>query len=85
MQFQGDNANYCSERTMQEMIDALATVPRQKIMQDMQESPFFSLLIDESTDVAVMNQLIIYGQYFLPQSGKVIFHIFSAGIDCCSI
>ncbi|XP_038054694.1 zinc finger protein 862-like [Patiria miniata] len=56
---------------MQEMIEVLATVTRQKIHKSLQESPCFSLLIDETTDVAVLNQLIIFAQYLSPKSGKV--------------
>ncbi|KAE8293775.1 hypothetical protein D5F01_LYC06711 [Larimichthys crocea] len=57
------NAHYTSEEIMQEMVQVLSDEPRQHIFNSMRKSRYFSLLIDETTDIAVAKQLIIYGRY----------------------
>ena len=61
----GQNAKYISEHFMQESIQALAEIISQDIMKSLQTSPFFSVCIDETTDVSVTKQLIIYGRYLI--------------------
>lgn len=48
---------------MFEMVQVLANVPRNRVLGHLRESPFFSLLIDETTDVAVTKQLIFFARY----------------------
>ena len=59
----GENAAYRSERFVQEIVSALGEVVVRKIRVALQNSPFFVLMIDETTDVAVMKQLVIYAKY----------------------
>ena len=59
----GGNAAYRSERFVQEIVSALGEVIVKNITSAMQQSQFVVLMIDETTDVAVFNQLIIYGRY----------------------
>ena len=59
----GGNAAYRSERFMQEIVSALGEVIKQKIITQIQLSDFFVLMIDETTDVAVMKQLVLYGRF----------------------
>ena len=58
---------------MQEVILALGETLSQDIVSDMQASPFFSLCVDESTDVAVTKQLIVYGRYLVGGTVKTSF------------
>lgn len=69
----GGNAKYTSERFMQESIQALAEILSQAIIQSLQASPFFSLCIDETTDVSVTKQLIIYARYIVHGEVKTSF------------
>nr|XP_006811542.1 PREDICTED: zinc finger protein 862-like [Saccoglossus kowalevskii] len=57
------NYSYTSERTVQEMVLSIGEVIRQDVLEEFDRSPFISLLIDETTDVAVMKQLIIYDKH----------------------
>ena len=53
-------------RTVGEMIASMGHVIRENKMDELRLSPSYSscsLLIDETTDVAIMKQLIIYGRY----------------------
>ena len=59
----GENAAYRSERFVQEIISAIGEVVVRKICVVLQNSPFFVPMIDETTDVAVMKQLVIYARY----------------------
>ena len=61
----GQNAKYTSERFMQESVQALAEVISQDIIESLQASTFFSLSIDETTDVAITKQLIVYSRYLV--------------------
>ena len=45
---------------------SLGEVIRSKVMEEVRASPAFSLLCDETTDVAVLKQLIIYVRYLSP-------------------
>ncbi len=69
----GRNAKYTSERFMQESIQALAEIISQDIIQSLQASSFFSLCIDETTDVSVTKQLIIYARYLVHGEVKTSF------------
>lgn len=57
----GQNAKYTSARSMQESIQALAEIISQDIVKLLQVSPFFFLYIDDTSDVCVTKQLIVYG------------------------
>ena len=59
----GRNAKYTSECFMQESTQALAENISLDIVKSLQASPFFSLCIDETTDVSISKQLIVYGRY----------------------
>lgn len=48
-----------------------ASVVKCRIVADVQASPYFALLLDETTDVAVMKQLIIYIKYSLTSAEKI--------------
>jgi hypothetical protein len=50
-------------RTIQEMVSSMGQLIREDKLQELRGSPSFSLLIDETTDVSILKQLIIYGRY----------------------
>ena len=52
-----------SKMIQAELLEGLADHIKENILDELRNSPFFSLLLDESTDVAVEKQLIIYGRY----------------------
>ena len=54
------NAHYTSERFKQELVQALAETIAKPIQEHLRTSPFFSLCINETTDVSVTKQLIVY-------------------------
>ena len=59
----GGNAHYTSERFMQEALTSLGEVISKKIFNELRASPYFSLMCDETTDVAVVKEVIIYARY----------------------
>ena len=63
----GGNAQYTctSERFKQELLQALAETVTMPILEDLSSSPFFALCIDETTDVSVSKQLIVYVKYLV--------------------
>ena len=64
----GENAKYTSERTIQEMVHVLSATVEEEILEDIHSSPLVGLLCDESTDIAVTNQLVVYARYI--KNGK---------------
>ena len=58
---------------------AIAAVVDKDLDRDLSHSNFYSLLIDESTDIAADHNLVIYMQYVL--NGEVI-HTFLVSLNC---
>lgn len=59
----GGNAHYTSERFIQEAVVSLGGVISKAIFNDLRASPFFALMCDETTDVAIRNEVIVYARY----------------------
>ena len=68
--FVGENAKYTSETFLQEVLASLAFVVRDNIHSAVKTSPVCSVLIDETMDIAVTSQLIIYFCYL--SEGKLV-------------
>ena len=66
----GGNATYSSHQIVGEFIQCLASVTADAKLSRLRSSPFYSLMIDESTDTSVLSQLVIVAKYLLP-SGDV--------------
>lgn len=62
---QGGNAKYTSQQNMFEFISVLSQCIEQKIQAELDQSRYVSLLCDETTDVSITKQLIIYIRYVL--------------------
>jgi hypothetical protein len=58
-----ENAKYKSQRIIGEFLQVIATQIEEKQLQNALSADYFSLLIDESTDVAVINEMVIYARY----------------------
>ena len=63
-------ANYRSRRIIGEFIELLLSIIEKDILVKVKASPYFSLMTDESTDVANLKQLVIVARYILP-TGEV--------------
>ena len=64
----GGNATYTSERDIQEFILHMGSQVEGGVVQQLLSSPFVSLLCDETTDISVLKQMVVYGKY-LTDSG----------------
>jgi len=51
------NLNYESEMIMNEMVRAIGVTLEEGILLEAKTSPFFSLILDEATDISVNKQL----------------------------
>ena len=65
MQCRGANAQYTSERFKQELVQALVEAVAKPILESTRSSSFFALCLDETTDISLTKQLIVYGQYLV--------------------
>ena len=61
----GQNMKYTSERFMQEIVLAMGETVQESLKEEIQASPVFALLVDETTDVSILKQMIINGRYLL--------------------
>ena len=59
------NLNYESEMTMNEMVRAIGLSLEEEILLEARASPYFSLILDEATDISVNKQLGLCIQYLL--------------------
>ena len=66
----GRNASYTSRQVIGEFLQCLGKVIEKDNIGMLRASPYFSLMIDESTDVAVLKQLVVVARCTLP-SGDV--------------
>ena len=57
--YKGENAKYKRQRIIQEFLEVLARQIEDKQLQELKSSMFYSLMIDESTDVAVLSEMVI--------------------------
>jgi hypothetical protein len=57
------NAQYTSERIVQELVGILAQQIEHAQLQALSNSRFYGLMIDESTDISVLKQLVLHGPY----------------------
>lgn len=57
------NINYESEQTMGEIVEAIGLTPEEEILCEVRDSPFYSVTVDEATDISVTKQLGICIQY----------------------
>ena len=56
----GENAKYTSPEVIKEMQEVLSQCIKSDIRDEIQKSPYFSIMIDESTDVSTTKALIVY-------------------------
>ena len=64
----GANATYTSEMIIQEFISVMASQVEKETLCCFQNSPYVAFMCDESTDISVLKQLLLYGRY-LDDSG----------------
>lgn len=64
---QGENNKGESQRFIQEATLTIGRVLRQGILDEVRKSPWYSVLVDETTDVAVLSEMIIYIRYLCVQ------------------
>jgi len=74
----GANATYISKTTQNELIFIIGDLILQKILTDVNNSPFFSIMFDETTDMAHISQLVLVIRYI---KDKIIREDFIGFID----
>ena len=59
----GQNAKYTSHGITEEFLKVLGNQISQAQLEDLLKSPFYSIMIDESTDMSVINEMVVYARY----------------------
>ena len=68
----GHNATDTSSQIVGEFLEVSDGMVIEEVLQDMLKSSSFSITVDESTDISVLKQLVIYGRAM--KAGKLITH-----------
>ncbi|CAG2186740.1 unnamed protein product [Mytilus edulis] len=68
----GENAKYTSERFIQEALLSFKYIVQTPLICDLKNSPFYTVMVDETTDVAVKKELILYVRFL--KNGKSSTH-----------
>ena len=58
----GRIATYTSPQIVGEFLEVINDMVQGNILQEMQGSSSFSIMVDESTDISILEQLVIYGR-----------------------
>lgn len=69
----GGNAHYTSEQTIRDLLQCLSSVIEEQILEDIRSSELFALMTDESTDIAVLKQLVLVVRYLTEEGVKTSF------------
>ena len=69
----GANASYTSEEIIQEFIAIILQVTEEDTLKELKGSPTFSLMVDESTDISVLKQLVIFGKMLIDDKPRTHF------------
>ena len=64
------NALYTRDKSVQEMVSVISQVIEVRILDEMKKSNHFSLMIDESTDCTVTEQLILHKDMLIWKLGS---------------
>ncbi|XP_076113346.1 zinc finger protein 862-like [Mytilus galloprovincialis] len=68
----GENAKYTSERFIQEALLSFKYIVQTPLICDLKNSPFYTVMVDGTTDVAVKKELILYVRFL--KNGKSSTH-----------
>ena len=69
----GGNAQYTSEQIIAELLHCLSVVIDEDILTSLRQSAYYSLMTDESTDIAVLKQLVLVARYVDAEGVKTSF------------
>ena len=72
------NALYTSDKAIQEIIFITSVVIEMHILKEMKESSHFALMLAESTDCTVTEQMVLHGRVMEPATGKLRTHFLKA-------
>ena len=59
----GENSKYTSQRIIQEFLRVMGDQVRENQLTELHQSEYYSLMIDKSTDISVIKELVIYARY----------------------
>ena len=62
------NAHYRSDRVIQEFLEELGSEVFTTLLSKLKESPYIALMADETTDIEVTKELILYARYIVPSA-----------------
>lgn len=67
------NASYRSYQTMNELLEAMSKTKEEEILKDINGSPFFSTLIDETSDINNRKHMAVVVKYLKDEETKISF------------
>lgn len=58
----GRNAKYTSPQIVAEFLDIISGLVEEDVLENVKASSFYSLMVDESTNISILKQLVLYGR-----------------------
>ena len=68
----GENAKYTSEQILQEYIKVMSYQIERGVIAEVRNNLAFAVMIDESTDIAVVKQLVLFGRAVVNGKNKPV-------------
>ena len=68
--YHGENTKYSSHRITHQFLQVLGKQIEKSELGHLLQSPFYSIMVDESTDISIAKEMVMYGRYL--DSGAVI-------------
>ena len=64
--YHGENTKYSSQRIIQEFQQVMGEQIAQEKLENLLSSPLYSIMVDETTDVAILKEMVVYIRYLSP-------------------
>lgn len=69
----GRNATYTSRQVIDEFLDVINAMIQGTVLKNFKDSAYFSLMVDETTDISILKQLVLYGRAVVDGKPKPCF------------
>ena len=66
----GRNVKYTSPQILADFLELIDNVVREPVLRNIKNSSVYSLIVDDSTDVSILKQLVLYGHRVVDEEMK---------------
>ena len=63
-----NHGKYTSQRTIQEFLQVIGEQIEHGLLNSVHTSPMYSIMIDKTTDVSILKEMVVYVMYLTPEA-----------------